>query len=42
MAVTPLGRIGQPEDVVQAVLYLTSAAYVTGEVIVVDGGRLLV
>ena len=36
---TPLGRIGSPEDVAQAVLYLLRADYVTGETLVVDGGR---
>lgn len=36
---TPLGRHGSPEDVVQAVLYLLDAEFVTGETIVVDGGR---
>jgi NAD(P)-dependent dehydrogenase (short-subunit alcohol dehydrogenase family) len=36
----PLGRHGQPEDVVGAVVYLASpaSAYVTGQVLVVDGG----
>ena len=34
----PLGRIGSPEDVVAAVRFLAGAEYVTGEVIVVDGG----
>ena len=36
----PLGRVGTPEDVAAAVLYLVSpaAAYVTGSVLVVDGG----
>jgi pteridine reductase len=38
-ATTPLGRDGTPEDVVQAMLYLLRADYVTGETIVVDGGR---
>jgi pteridine reductase len=38
-ATTPLGRLGSPEDVAQAVLYLIDAEYVTGEVIRVDGGR---
>jgi pteridine reductase len=36
---TPLERLGSPEDVTQAVLYLIDAGYVTGETIVVDGGR---
>jgi len=37
---TPLGRHGQPEDVVGAAVFLASPAssYVTGQVIVVDGG----
>jgi len=39
IATTPLGRIGTPDDVAQAVLYLLSADYVTGETIIVDGGR---
>lgn len=38
----PLGRLGSPNDVVAAVLYLAGAAFVTGQVIAVDGGRLLV
>jgi len=38
---TPLGRIGDPADVAGAVRFLAGAAYVTGELIVVDGGRLL-
>jgi pteridine reductase len=38
-ATTPLARLGSPTDVVQAVLYLLEAEYVTGETIVVDGGR---
>lgn len=40
-AETLLGRVGTPEDVAQAVLYLAGAAYVTGTTLVVDGGRLL-
>lgn len=35
----PLRRIGSPEDVVGAALYLIGADFVTGEVLVVDGGR---
>jgi pteridine reductase len=36
---TPLARLGTPDDVAQAVVYLLEAEYVTGEVIRVDGGR---
>jgi pteridine reductase len=36
---TPLRRLGDPNDVVEAMLYLLRADYVTGETIVVDGGR---
>jgi len=36
---TVLGRVGTPEDVAQAVLYLDCALYVTGEVLRVDGGH---
>ena len=36
---TPLRRLGTPEDVAHAVVYLLEADYVTGEVIKVDGGR---
>jgi pteridine reductase len=36
---TPLRAIGSPTDVTQAVLYLLDAPFVTGEVLVVDGGR---
>jgi NAD(P)-dependent dehydrogenase (short-subunit alcohol dehydrogenase family) len=36
---TALGRIGEPEDVAEAVLYLDGADFVTGEVIRVDGGE---
>lgn len=36
-----LGKVGSPRDVVDAVLYLADAAFVTGQVLVVDGGRLL-
>ncbi len=34
----PLGRVGTPDDVVNAVKFLATADYVTGEVLVVDGG----
>lgn len=36
---TPLERLGTPADVVKAMLYLLDADYVTGELLVVDGGR---
>ena len=36
---TPLRRLGSPDDVAQAVVFLLEAQYVTGEVIRVDGGR---
>lgn len=36
---TPLGRLGDPGDVVDAVLFLVRSDYVTGDTIVVDGGR---
>jgi pteridine reductase len=37
----PLQALGSPEDVVAAVLYLADAPYVTGQILAVDGGRLL-
>ena len=40
-AATPLKRLGTPDDVVRAVLYLAGAPFVTGEILLVDGGRLL-
>jgi pteridine reductase len=40
-AETLLGRIGTPEDIAEAVLYLTRAPFMTGTSLVVDGGRLL-
>jgi NAD(P)-dependent dehydrogenase (short-subunit alcohol dehydrogenase family) len=35
----PLGRVGQVDDVVGAVLYLERATFVTGETLHVDGGQ---
>jgi NAD(P)-dependent dehydrogenase (short-subunit alcohol dehydrogenase family) len=36
----PLGRVGQIRDVVDAVLFLESSPYVTGEIVHVDGGEI--
>ena len=36
---TPLGRVGSPEDIAQAVHFLACAPYVTGQILAVDGGR---
>jgi NAD(P)-dependent dehydrogenase (short-subunit alcohol dehydrogenase family) len=37
----PLGRVGQPADIAAAVLFLASegAAFVTGQIVTVDGGK---
>jgi len=37
----PLGRTGTGEDIASAVAYLATADFVTGQVLAVDGGRLL-
>lgn len=38
----PFGRIGKPDDIADAVLFLCrSAAYITGQIVAVDGGRSL-
>ena len=39
VATTPLGRIGAPEDIAQAVHFLACASFITGQIIAVDGGR---
>lgn len=38
LAQIPLGRMGAPEEVAQAAAFLAQAAYITGEVLRVDGG----
>ena len=38
---TALGRVGSPEDVADAVVFLAAAEFVTGATLVVDGGLLL-
>jgi NAD(P)-dependent dehydrogenase (short-subunit alcohol dehydrogenase family) len=35
----PLGRVGQVSDMVDGIMYLESAPYVTGEILHIDGGR---
>jgi pteridine reductase len=40
-AETLLGRVGSPEDIANAVVFLAGAGFVTGTSLVVDGGRLL-
>ena len=42
-AATPLGRIGEPDDIGQAIAFLVSdaASWITGHTLVVDGGTLL-
>jgi NAD(P)-dependent dehydrogenase (short-subunit alcohol dehydrogenase family) len=39
---TPMGRFGEPREVAGAAIFLASeaASYVTGDLIVVDGGAL--
>ena len=39
--IAPLQRVGSPEDVAQAVLFFAGAEFVTGQILAVDGGRLL-
>jgi NAD(P)-dependent dehydrogenase (short-subunit alcohol dehydrogenase family) len=42
-AKVPLGRLGEPDEVARAALFLASeaASYVTGSMLLVDGGYLL-
>ena len=39
----PMGRVGEPEDIADVIVFLASdaARYLTGQVIVVDGGLLV-
>ncbi len=36
----PIGRVGQISDVVDAIMFLESAPYITGEIVHVDGGQI--
>jgi NAD(P)-dependent dehydrogenase (short-subunit alcohol dehydrogenase family) len=38
---TPVGRIGEADDVAQAIAFLIANTFMTGQVIVCDGGVLL-
>jgi NAD(P)-dependent dehydrogenase (short-subunit alcohol dehydrogenase family) len=38
-ATHPLGRLGEIDDVVEAIVYLENAPFVTGEILHVDGGQ---
>jgi NAD(P)-dependent dehydrogenase (short-subunit alcohol dehydrogenase family) len=35
----PLGRIGEVSDIIDAILYLEGATFVTGEILHVDGAQ---
>ncbi len=35
---TPLGRVGQPEEIAKAALFLAEAEFITGQVLGIDGG----
>ena len=43
MGSIPLGKMGQPEDIANAVVFLASdkASYITGQVVNVDGGMVM-
>ena len=38
----PVGHVGEVEEIAEAYLYLMRQSYCTGQVLVVDGGALLV
>ena len=38
---TPICRLGEPDDIAQVVMYILNMEYLTGQDIIVDGGRML-
>jgi NAD(P)-dependent dehydrogenase (short-subunit alcohol dehydrogenase family) len=38
----PVGKVGEPAEAAEAYLSFMRSAYTTGQVVVVDGGKLLV
>lgn len=38
----PVGRVGEPDDIAQAYLFLMREGFSTGQTVVVDGGTVLV
>ena len=38
----PVGRVGEPEDIAQAYVFLMKEQFCTGQTLVVDGGTVLV
>jgi NAD(P)-dependent dehydrogenase (short-subunit alcohol dehydrogenase family) len=42
VAKTPVGRVGQPEDVAQAITFLIGDSFMTGHVLICDGGLRLI
>jgi NAD(P)-dependent dehydrogenase (short-subunit alcohol dehydrogenase family) len=41
-ATLPVGRVGEPSDIARAYLFLMQEGYITGQIVVVDGGGVLV
>lgn len=38
LAAIPMGRMGEPEDIGNLIIYLCSSSYMTGTVLTIDGG----
>jgi len=41
ISTTPLGRLGKPEEIAEAIRFLCQSNFITGHVLVVDGGQIL-